>query len=83
MNNFLWLLFGGRRKIEAESKRLTEEHKRLAEANRYREIERKSLEAELRRVASEDYNCSIVEALIKQGVNVMPKTQKRGEPRLL
>jgi ankyrin repeat protein len=79
----LWLLFGGRKKIEAESKRLTEEHRKRDDERKKRDDERKKLEAQLRQAASLDGDIILIEALLKMGVNVDAQDPETGRTALI
>ncbi len=71
----LRLAFGGRKKIEAEARRLTEEHKKLDD-------ERKALELQLRHVAAEG-DIMLLEQLVKMGVNVNAEDPETGRTALM
>lgn len=85
MNNLrhsLSLFFGGRRKIEAESKRLTEEYK-LREAERKRlEQEKQKLEAAFRHAAA-DNDLLLLEAMIQMEVDVNAPDPETGRTALI
>jgi len=72
----LRMALGGRKRLEAEAQRLTEEQKK-------REDERKNLEAQLRHAASEDSNVILVEPLVKMGVNVNAQDPETGRTALM
>ena len=76
-------LFGAQSKTEVERKKIEAESKRLTEQYRKREIERKEREIELRHAASEDFNCSRVEQLIKQGIDVNAQDPETGRTALI
>ncbi|MGI4789936.1 MAG: ankyrin repeat domain-containing protein, partial [Janthinobacterium lividum] len=72
----LWLALGGRRKIEAEAQRRTEEHKRL-------EAERMALEMQLRHAAAQDSDVLLIPSLIKMGVDVNAQDPETGRTALM